>query len=36
MLNIFVEKYNNLSDNELITKIRENDQEAFEVLFARY
>ena len=36
MLNIFVEKYNNLSDNELITKIRENDQEAFETLFARY
>lgn len=36
MLNLFVEKYNDLSDNELITKIRENDQEAFEALFARY
>ena len=36
MLNIFVEKYNDLSDNELITKIRNNDQEAFETLFARY
>lgn len=36
MLNIFVEKYDNLSDNELITKIRENDQAAFEALFSRY
>lgn len=36
MLNIFVEKYDNLSDKELITKIRENDQEAFETLFKRY
>ena len=29
-------KYNNLSDEELITKIRNNDQEAFEALFIRY
>lgn len=36
MLKIFVEKYNNLSDEELITKIRENDEQAFEVLFSRY
>lgn len=36
MLNIFVEKYNNLSDEELITKIRNNDQEAFEALFKRH
>ena len=36
MLNIFVEKYKDLSDNELITKIRNNDQEAFEVLFKRH
>lgn len=36
MLKIFVEKYNNLSDEELITKIRNNDQEAFEALFIRY
>ena len=31
-----VEKYNNLSDEELITKIRDNDEEAFEVLFSKY
>lgn len=36
MLNIFVEKYNNLSDEELITRIRNNEQEAFEALFDRY
>lgn len=36
MLSIFVEKHNNLSDNELIAKIRDNDQEAFETLFSRY
>ncbi len=36
MLNNFVEKYNILSDEELITKIRDNDEEAFEVLFARH
>ena len=30
MLKSFVEKYNNLSDEELITKIRDNDEEAFE------
>ncbi len=36
MLKIFVEKYNNLSDEELITKIRDNDQEAFEALFVRH
>lgn len=36
MLKRFVEKYNILSDEELITKIRENDEEAFEVLFTRY
>ncbi len=31
-----VKKYNNLSDDELIIKIRENDQDAFESLFYRY
>lgn len=36
MLKIFVEKYNNLSDEELITKIRQNDDDAFETLFLRY
>lgn len=36
MLKSFVEKYNNLSDEELITKIRDNDEEAFEVLFSKY
>ncbi len=36
MCKTFVEKYNHLSDDELITKIRENDQDAFEVLFYRY
>lgn len=36
MLRIFVEKYNNLSDEELITKIRQNDDDAFETLFLRY
>ena len=36
MLKIFVEKYNNLSDEELITMIRNNEQAAFEALFARY
>ncbi len=36
MCKIFVEKYNNISDEELISKIRENDQDAFEALFYRY
>jgi len=36
MLRIFVEKYKNLSDEELITKIRDNNQEAFEALFVRH
>lgn len=36
MCKTFVEKYNNISDDELITKIRENDQDAFEALFYRY
>jgi RNA polymerase sporulation-specific sigma factor len=31
-----VEKYENASDEQLITKIRENDQDAFETLFYRY
>ena len=36
MCKIFVEKYKNVSDNELICKIRQNDQDAFETLFYRY
>ena len=36
MLRIFVEKYKKLSDEELITKIRDNNQEAFETLFVRH
>lgn len=32
----FVEKYNNLSENELILLIREDNQDAFETLFNRY
>ena len=36
MCKIFVEKYNNLSDNDLIDLLRSNDQDAFEVLFSRY
>lgn len=36
MLKIFVEKYNSLSDEELITKIRQNDDDAFETLFLRH
>lgn len=36
MCRMFVEKYKNFSDDELIAKIRENDQDAFEALFYRY
>lgn len=32
----FVEKYNNLSENELISLIKEDNQEAFESLFNKY
>lgn len=32
----FVEKYNNLSENQLIMLIREDNQEAFESLFNKY
>lgn len=36
MCKIFVEKYKMLSDNELISLIRENNQDAFEFLFDKY
>lgn len=36
MCKTFVKKYNDVPDNDLITKIRENDQDAFEALFYRY
>ena len=36
MCKTFVEKYNNLSDDELIDLLRSNDQDAFEVMFQRY
>ena len=36
MCKLFVETYNNLTDSELIYKIRENDEEAFKVLYSRY
>ncbi len=36
MCNIFVEKYKSFSDSELISKIRNNEQDAFEALFYRY
>ncbi len=36
MCKLFVEKYKNLSDDELIILIRENDQDAFEFLFNKY
>ncbi len=36
MCNIFVEKYKSFSDAELISKIRDNEQDAFEALFFRY
>lgn len=36
MCNIFVEKYKSFSDVELISKIRNNEQDAFEALFYRY
>ncbi len=36
MCNIFVEKYNSFSDAELISLIRDNNQDAFETLFYRY
>ena len=36
MCTSFVEKYNELSDKELIVLSRDNDQDAFEVLFYRY
>ena len=36
MCNNFVEKYNNLSDDELIHLARNDDNDAFNLLFARY
>ena len=36
MCNIFVEKYNSFSDEDLITLVRDNNQDAFETLFHRY
>lgn len=36
MCKLFVEIYNNLTDSELIYKIRENDDEAFKTLSERY
>lgn len=36
MCKLFVEIYNNLTDSELIYKIRENDDEAFKTLSDRY
>lgn len=36
MCKLFVETYDNLSDHELILKIRENDSDAYEALRTRY
>ncbi len=36
MCTSFVEKYNGLSDNDLILLSRDNDQDAFEILFYKY
>lgn len=36
MCKIFVEKYKMLSDNELVSLVRENNQDAFEFLFDKY
>lgn len=36
MCKLFVETYNNLSDSELIYRIRENDSEAYRILAERY
>ena len=36
MCKTFVEKYKKMSDSELIIRIRDNDQDAFEALFYRY